>query len=111
MAWVRLDGVRKLILIGFIALGAQIGLLSTAKDDWATRVVMMVIGALFGTPVGVALAREKRKRPPLKWEKDEIPGMGVSSEDLAANYWRDKGHPPFMKPTEVESAAQTHEPG
>jgi hypothetical protein len=28
--------------------------------------------------------------------------MGVTSEDLAANYWRDKGHPPFMKPPESD---------
>ena len=100
----------KLIFIGLVALGALIGLLSAAKDDWVTRVVMMVIGALFGAPVGAALARIGKKGPPLKWDKDEIPGMGVTSEDLAANYWRDKGHPPFMKPPEVESAVQGHEP-
>ena len=28
--------------------------------------------------------------------------MGVTSEDLAANFWRDKGHPPFMKPPEAD---------
>ena len=102
--------MRKLIFIGFIAIGALIGLLSAAKDDWATRAVMMGIGALFGAPVGAALASVGKKGAPLKWEKDEIPGMGVTSEDLAANYWRDKGHPPFMKPPEVESAAPVHEP-
>ncbi len=102
--------MRKLIFVGIIFLGALIGLLSAIRDDWATRVVMMMIGVLFGAPVGAALARIGKKGPPLKWAKDEIPGMGVTSEDLAANYWRDKGHPPFMKPPEVESAAQVHEP-
>jgi hypothetical protein len=102
--------MRKLIFIGFVALGALIGLLWAAKDDWATRAVMMVIGALFGAPVGAALSRIGKKGPPLKWEKDEIPGMGVTSEDLAANYWRDRGHPPFMKPPEVESPGSMHDP-
>jgi hypothetical protein len=101
--------MRKLIFIGFIALGALIGLLSAAKDDWATRAVMMGIGAIFGAPIGAALASIGMKRSPLKWEKDEIPGMGVTSEDLAANYWRDKGYPPFMKPPEVEQDARVHD--
>lgn len=101
--------MRKLAFLGFIALGALIGLLSAAKDDWATRAVMMGIGALFGAPIGAALANTGKKRPPMKWEKDEIPGMGVTSEDLAANYWRDKGHPPLIKPPEVEPDARTHD--
>jgi len=36
----------------------------------------------------------------------------VTSEDLAANYWRDKGHPPFMKPPENDvspNASGTHD--
>ena len=100
--------MRKLIFVGFVALGASIGLLWAARDDWATRAVMMGIGALFGAPIGAALSSIGRKPQPLKWEKDDIPGMGVTSEDLAANFWRDKGYPPFMKPREAELDTRLH---
>lgn len=94
--------MRKLIFIGFVALGALIGLLSAAKADWATRLVMMGVGVLFGAPIGGALTGISRKgRLPLEWDETHLPGMGTTPKDLAANYWRDKGHPPFMKPSEA----------
>lgn len=103
--------MRKLIFIGFIALGALIGLLSAAKDDWATRAVMMGIGALFGAPIGAVLARmSKRGTRPLEWDENPHPGMGTSPKDLAANYWRDKGFPPFMKPPEAGPDAHVFDP-
>jgi hypothetical protein len=39
--------MRKLIFIGIVAVGALVGLLSAAQDDWATRMVMSAVGALF----------------------------------------------------------------
>jgi len=44
--------MRKLILIGFIVIGALAGLLSATKEDWPTRVVMMAVGVLFALPIG-----------------------------------------------------------
>ena len=32
--------MRKLIFIGIVAVGALVGLLSAAQDDWATRMIM-----------------------------------------------------------------------
>ena len=101
--------MRKLVFVGFIVLGVSVGLFSAANDDWSTRAVMMGVGALFGCAIGGSLARIGRRGPTLKWEQNPIPGMGVTSEDLAANYWRDKGHPPFMKPPEDD--ADPHDPG
>jgi hypothetical protein len=95
--------MRKLIFIGIVAIGALVGLLSAFHDDWATRVVMAAVGALFGAAVGGAVTRIGRSKMALPWERHPIPGMGVTSEDLAANFWRDKGHPPFMKPPEADS--------
>ncbi len=89
--------MRKLIFMVFIALGALIGLISATNSDWGTRLVMMGVGALFGAPIGGALASIGRKGRPLEWEENPLPGMGTTPKDLAANYWRDKGHPPFMK--------------
>ena len=95
--------MRKFIFIGFIALGTLLGLATGVNSDWNTRFVMMCVGALFGAPIGGALASIGRKESQcLKWDDNPLPGNGTSSRDLAANYWRDEGHPPFSKPTENE---------
>ena len=64
------------------------------------------MGALFGAAIGGGLASIGRRVPRLalrtEEEMDPIPGMGTSSRDLAANYWRDEGHPQFMKPPRPE---------
>lgn len=99
--------MRKPIFFGFIALGGLVGLFSAAMDDWGTRVVMIGVGMLFGTAIGGALTRIDGRRQNWKKKPDPIPGMGVTSEDLAANYWRDKGHPPFMKPPENDVKPET----
>ena len=94
--------MRRCIFIGFIVLGALVGLASAAKNDWGTRIVMMGVGALFGAPIGGALASiGRKKRPHSEWDENFLPGMGSTPKDLVANYWRDKGHPPFMKPSET----------
>ena len=102
--------MRKLIFMVFIALGALIGLISATNSDWGTRLVMMRIDALFGAPIGGALASIGRKGRPLEWEENPLPGMGTTPKDLAANYWRDKGHPPFMKPSEAEPDKHMFDP-
>ena len=53
--------MRKPIFIGFIVLGALVGLVSAGYSDWGTRFVMMGVGALFGAPIGGALASMDRK--------------------------------------------------
>ena len=99
--------MRKPIFFGFIALGGLVGLFSAAMDGWGTRVVMIGIGMLFGTAIGGALTRIGGRARTSKRDVDPIPGMGVTSEDLAPNYWRDKGHPPFMKPPESDLNSNT----
>lgn len=94
--------MRKLIFIVIVTFGALVGLLSAADDAWPTRLVMAAVGSLFGSAIGGALTRIGQSKPALHWQRDPIPGMGVTSEDLAANFWRDKGHPPFMKPPESD---------
>ena len=103
--------MRKLIFMVFIALGALIGLIAAANTDWGTRLVMIGVGALFGAPIGGALASIGRKgRQPLEWGENPLPGMGTTPKDIAANYWRDKGHPPFMKPSEAEPDKHMFDP-
>jgi hypothetical protein len=91
------ERVRKLIFIGIVAIGALVGLLSAVHDDWATRVVMVAVGALFGCAIGGALAFAGRSTASPPQVDGSIPGMGSSTADIAVNYWRDKGSPPFMK--------------
>lgn len=89
--------MRKLIFIGIVAVGALVGLLSAVHEDWATRLVMAAVGSLFGSAIGGALAFAGRHRATRLQIDESIPGMGSSTADIAANYWRDKGSPPFMK--------------
>lgn len=98
--------MRRLIFVAFVALGTLTGLLTAASDDWGTRIIMMCVGVFFAAPVGAAIALigsrmnavdgdDRRRR------RNGLTGDGTSAADLAANYGRDKGHPPFMKPPEA----------
>lgn len=99
--------MRKAVFLFFLLLGIGIGLLSARNDDWPLRIIMMAVGALFGGAIGGGLSGiGKRQTEVRQWgteeESEPIPGRGVSGRDLAANYWRDEGHPPFMKPPRSE---------
>jgi membrane protein implicated in regulation of membrane protease activity len=95
--------MRKAIFFGFIAAGAAAGLLAALNDDWGLRLVMMAIGAVVGAAIGGAATRVG-KRPPIRVPAglDQSYGQGTSAEDRDRNYWRDQGHPPFMKPPSAE---------
>lgn len=92
-----------------VLLGGAVGLLASIQDDWATRVVMSMVGVLVGAAVGGALAhRSGTKRGPEL--EDTNPGMGTSTADIAANYWRDRGNPPLMKPPSPPPDQHIHDP-
>lgn len=90
--------MRKLLLIGFVAVCAAVGFFSALDDDRPTQFVMSGLGALFGLAIGGGLLRIGSRHDANRRFDMVIPGMGSSTADLAANYWRDRGHPPFMKP-------------
>jgi len=90
--------MRKLIFIGFIVAGSAVGLLSTLGDGWGLRLLMMCVGALVGTAGGGALSRIGLGGSPVPRRDDTLRGLGTTPEDLVDNYWRDEGHPQFMKP-------------
>lgn len=100
--------MRRAIFLFFLTLGIGFGLLSARNDDWGLRLVMMAVGALFGGAIGGGLSQLGKRHPGgrrLLTEEDIEPipgGLGTSNRDLAANYWRDEGHPPFMKPPRSE---------
>ena len=103
--------MQKLILLAFVAVGALLGLLSAAQDDWGTRVVMMGIGILFAAPIGAVLGRAMVGRHKvMDWQ--EVPSLGgvASPKELSENFWRDGGHPPFMKPSDAPPDRRQFDP-
>lgn len=99
--------MRKAIFLFFLLLGVGAGYLPARNDDWGLRIVMMAVGALFGAAIGGGLSQigKRQGRLPLQTEEEIEPipgGLGTSSRDVAANYWRDEGHMPFMKPPRPE---------
>lgn len=102
--------MRKAIFIGFIMLGAALGMFAALDGGWGLRIVMTLFGALVGTAIGGGLSRLGSGRRLIRFDGRAIPGLGTSSEDLAANYWRDKGHPPFTKPSSAEPDRHMFDP-
>jgi hypothetical protein len=99
--------MRRVIFLFFVLLGVGVGYLPARDEDWGLRLVMMAVGALFGSAIGGGLSQigRRQRRLPLKTEEELEPipgGLGTSSRDLAANYWRDEGHLPNMKPPRAE---------
>lgn len=90
--------MRMLAFLVFVLVGALAGWAVGQDEAQATRLVLAAIGALVGAAVGGAVLKIARAKAPRLLTGNPIPGSGVTSEDLAANYWRDKGHPPFMQP-------------
>jgi hypothetical protein len=107
----RMSVVRKAIFFGFIAVGAAAGLFAALNGDGGLRLVMMAIGAVIGAAIGGAVTRVG-KRPPSRVPSglDQSYGQGTAAEDRDRNYWRDRGHPPFMKPPTGEPDRHMFDP-
>ena len=104
--------MRKIIFFAFITAGSAAGLIAALNGDWGLRLVMMVIGSVIGAAIGGAMTRAGR-RPPMRVpsEVNQSYGQGTSAEDRDGNYWRDQGHPPFMKPPSAEPDRHMFDPG
>lgn len=102
--------MKKLPLWVGMAVGALIGLFTSIPDGVGLKIVMMSIGALAGAAVGGAIARIGKKGRALKSADDALAGLGVTPEDLARNYWRDKGRPPLTSPLEPEHGHHQFDP-
>lgn len=95
--------MRKLVVIGFVTAGAAIGLLSSLGETWAVIVFMMGLGGLVGAIAGATLSRIGQGGRSTPRRDDTLRGLGTTSEDIMDNYWRDEGHPQFMKPPSADS--------
>lgn len=101
----RLD-LRLALFLAIVAAGAIAGFATGSGEDSATRLVLAGVGALIGAAIGGAALKLGGIKGSNTSTVGATPGSGVTSEDLAANYWRDKGHPPFMKPPEGDQPSR-----
>lgn len=97
--------------IGVVCLGALLGGGAALADDTPTKVGMALVGALFATPVASIVARSRRSNPHVGEPGDSMDGAGATSPSaLARNYWRDRGHPPYMKPSDGDPDKHVFDP-
>jgi hypothetical protein len=102
--------MRKPVFIVIVAVGAMVGLLSGIHDDLGTRGVMVMVGAAFGAAIGGAVTRLGRPRTPVTRPRNSTPALGMTCEDLVANYWRDKGRPQLTSALEPEHGRNQFDP-
>lgn len=81
--------MRKVIFIGFILLGAALGLFSAMNQSFGVRIVMATMGAVAGAAVGGALSRAGRRRRAL--DDSPMAASSEATEDRVSNYWLDHG--------------------
>lgn len=106
--------MRKLLFFTVVLLGALVGLFATIEHKWSTRIGVMLLGAVIATPIAglafVGTRRSGRTHSRHRRHISSLTGDGISVEDLASNYWRDKGHPPFMNPADSVPDSKVHSP-
>lgn len=90
---------RRIFLIG-AALGAAGGLYFSLVDTVVVQIVMMTCGLAVGLVISGALALIGKQGPILPFDSDPLAGLGMTSDDLLQNFWRDKGKPPFTNWTD-----------
>ena len=98
--------MRLALFFAIVVAVAIAGFVTGIGEDTATRLVLAGIGSLIGAAIGGAVLKLGGIKGSNTSTGGAIPGSGVTSEDLAANYWRDKGHPPFMKPPEGDQPSR-----
>jgi hypothetical protein len=81
--------VRKAIFIGFIVLGAAMGLFSAMNESVGVQIVMAAVGAVAGVAIGGALSRVGRRRRAM--DVSPMADSLETTEDRVSNYWLDHG--------------------
>jgi hypothetical protein len=90
-------GAKRLLVIAFAFCGAGVGVLSVSDQGAGLAVLFGAIGGVVGTAIGTAIfgVRGSRTVQP----RPSVPNWNWT-DALAENFWRDRGHPPLMKPSD-----------
>lgn len=91
--------MRAVIVITGVLAGSGLGLASSLDDGWGVRLVMIMLGAGVAAPIAAALSglASGMATKTQRLDDDDSP-HGTNAESLTANFWRDRGHAPFMRP-------------
>lgn len=91
---------RKLLIYIPMALGVGVGLFATLFDTWGARLILMTLGGVAGMALGGVLSLLVHGTGSLQTKPEPRPpsGFGPDHEELAENYWRDRGYLPFSAP-------------
>ena len=81
--------MRKAIFIGFIVVGAALGLFSAASEGTGVRIVMTIIGAVVGVAIGGALSAVGRRRRAK--HASSMVDLPETPNERVSNYWLDHG--------------------
>jgi hypothetical protein len=81
--------MRKAIFIGFIVLGAAIGVAAGFGEGIGLKLLFGCIGAIVGTAIGGALAGIGRRLRAS--EEADVQGLTDSQNARRKNYWLDRG--------------------
>jgi len=100
--------MRRLIIIMFAAFGAAAGAAIAIDDGWGVRIGLALIGATVGLVLGSAASGTKTQVT--RHEPEESNAFLAMAEERDRDYWRDKGHPPFMKPPEAHPDQHMFDP-
>ena len=85
--------MRKLVLVGFIALGAATGVFAAFEDGLGLQAVFACVGGVVGAAIGGAVTEVGRSgRRPVTHPRDSD-GLEAIQGEQARNYWLDRGRP------------------
>lgn len=85
--------MRKLIFIGFIALGATAGVAAAFEEGLGLKAVFACVGAVAGAAIGGPLSGVGRRHGRLSTHDEDLGGLKAGQDQQASNYWLDRGRP------------------
>ena len=91
--------MKTFLAILLAVVGPACAVLLTSDFGWSGRAIAAAVGCLFTWPVAAALCGVRRvSRAPQIEESWKVDQSIMSPRAVAENYWRDRAHPPFMRP-------------
>jgi 4-amino-4-deoxy-L-arabinose transferase-like glycosyltransferase len=97
--------MRKFLIVIGVVLGVGVGLSTTIGDAIAVKIVSILMWVIVGVAAGGAIGSlfgPYRKIRRYRKSQDALAGLGMTSDDIMQNYWRDQARPQLSSPLEAE---------